>query len=45
MGFGTLRDVLYIKEKHGEQFLKELGMVQKIVNTLQEKDRHSQRVG
>jgi len=44
-GIGSLKEILEIKEKYGYDLIKNLNTVKNVVNTLQEQDRHTQRVG
>ena len=44
-GVGSLKEILEIKEKHGFELIKNINIVRNVINTLQEQDRHNQRVG
>ena len=44
-GIGTLKEILEIKDKHGFELIKNINTVRNIINTLQEQDSRSQRVG
>tara|TARA_A100001037_G_scaffold162026_1_gene145766 strand:+ start:303 stop:446 length:144 start_codon:yes stop_codon:yes gene_type:complete len=44
-GMGSLKEFFEIKEKVGSRFIQDLMLINKVVNTLQEQDSRSQRVG
>tara|TARA_Y100000593_G_scaffold63203_1_gene116893 strand:+ start:203 stop:463 length:261 start_codon:yes stop_codon:yes gene_type:complete len=44
-GVGSLKEILEIKEKHGFELIKNINTVRNVVNTLQEQDSRTQRVG
>jgi len=44
-GVGSLKEILEIKEKHGYELIHNINLVRNVINTLQEQDSRSQRVG
>jgi hypothetical protein len=44
-GVGSLKEILEIKEKHGFEMIKNINTVRNVINTLQEQDSNSYRVG
>ena len=44
-GVGSLKEILEIKDNHGFVLIKNINTVRNIINTLQEQDSRSQRVG
>jgi len=44
-GIGSLKEILEIKENHGFELIKNINTVRNIINTLQEQDSRSHRVG
>ena len=44
-GVGSLKEILEIKEKHRFEMIKNINTVRNVINTLQEQDSNSYRVG